>query len=72
VLTPAEVWIAVERGRVARQLNDRATAVQAYSLVVNAWARGDPEVQPMVDEARAALRALGTAGRVAMAGPSAR
>jgi serine/threonine-protein kinase len=72
VLTPAEVWIAVERGRVARLLGDSARAVRAYSLVVSAWQRGDPEVQPMVDEARAALRALGAGGRVAAVAGSAR
>jgi hypothetical protein len=58
-IAPSEVWIAVERGRVARRRNDRPTAVRAYGLVADAWQWGDSEVQPMVDEARAALRALG-------------
>jgi hypothetical protein len=58
-LTPAEVWFAVERGRVARRRNDRLTAIRAYGLVASAWRGGDPEVQPMVEEAVAALHALG-------------
>jgi hypothetical protein len=71
-LTPAEVWIAFERARVARRRNDRRTAVRAYALVADAWRWGDPEVQPMVEEARAALRALGgeAGGQVAGAAPS--
>jgi hypothetical protein len=59
VMTPAEVWIALERGRVARRRNDRRTAVRAFGLVARAWQSGDPEVQPMVAEARSALGALG-------------
>jgi serine/threonine-protein kinase len=61
-LTPAEVLIAFERGRVAVRRNDPRTAVRAFTLVADAWRGGDPEVQPMVDSARAALRALGAAG----------
>jgi hypothetical protein len=59
ILTPAEVWIALERGRVAQRRNDPETARRAYQLVSDAWAPGDPEVQPMVDEAKRALRDLG-------------
>jgi hypothetical protein len=72
-LTPVEVWIALHRGRAARRLNDRATAVRSFAFVVDAWGAGDPEVQPMVDEAREALRALGAReGAVVAAAPAAR
>jgi hypothetical protein len=53
------VWIAAERGRVARARNDRTTAVRAYSFVLRAWQHGDPEAQPLVKEARDVLRTLG-------------
>jgi hypothetical protein len=45
--------------RAAERAGDRATAVDAYGKVEDAWARGDPEVQPLVSEARAALARLG-------------
>ena len=61
-MTPMEVLIALERGRIARRRNDRETAVRAFSLVADAWQRGDPEVQPMVQEARLALRELSRGG----------
>jgi hypothetical protein len=57
-LTPIEILIAMERGRVALQLKDTRTAFRAFTLVVNAWQRGDPEVQPLVEEARRALSTL--------------
>jgi hypothetical protein len=60
VLTPSEVWISAERARVAQQRRDRATARSAYEFVSEAWSRGDPEVQPVLREAREALRNLGT------------
>ena len=46
-------------GRAAEQAGDRATAVDAYAKVEDAWAQGDPEVQPAVNEARTALTRLG-------------
>ncbi len=61
-MTPMEVLIALERGRVARRRNDRETAIRAFSLVADAWQRGDPEVQPMVQEAQLALRELSRSG----------
>ena len=57
-MTPIEILMAMERGRVALQLKDTQTAYRAFTLVVNAWQRGDTELQPMVDEARQALRTL--------------
>ncbi len=59
-VSPIEVSMALERGKVARQRNDTATAIRAFTLVVNAWQRGDPEVQPVVEEAKHALRVLGS------------
>jgi hypothetical protein len=70
VLTPAHVWIAMERGRVALRLRDTATARRAFALVVDAWEGGDPEVQPIVTEARAALRSLGLSSPAVSAGAS--
>ncbi len=63
-ITPIEILMAMERGRVALQLEDSQTAVRSFSLVVNAWQRGDPEVQPMVEEARRALRALSSSAAI--------
>lgn len=57
-MTPIEILIALERGRVAMRMNDNQTAKRAFALVINAWQNGDPEVQPMVDEARRALNEL--------------
>jgi serine/threonine-protein kinase len=51
------VW-ALERGRVNDRLGDRDKAVQAYSLVAQSWMHADPELQPVVAEARAALSRL--------------
>jgi eukaryotic-like serine/threonine-protein kinase len=58
-LTPAEIWIAAERGRVATRLGDRDAAARSYRLVIAAWADGDPEVQRWVADARRALAAPG-------------
>ncbi|MEJ7760958.1 MAG: serine/threonine-protein kinase [Gemmatimonadaceae bacterium] len=57
LLTPSEVWIALERGRLAAKLGKRSEAARAFALVVDAWSRGDPSVQPMVASARAGLEA---------------
>ena len=54
-ISPAEVWIALERGRVASRLRARADADAAYRHVVDAWAGGDAELQPAVAEARRML-----------------
>ena len=63
LLTPAEILIALERGRVAEKLGKKSAALDAYRLVVAAWAGGDPEVQGMVGEARKAKARLeGKAG----------
>jgi hypothetical protein len=51
------VW-ALERGRVNDRLGNRDKAVEAYSFVAQSWRRADPELQPAVAEARAALSRL--------------
>jgi serine/threonine-protein kinase len=52
LITPAEVMIALERGRVAAKLNRRDDALRAFGLVAAAWSTGDPVLKPFVDEAR--------------------
>jgi serine/threonine protein kinase len=59
LLTPAEIVIALERGKVAEAAGQRDIARKSYGLVVRAWARGDPEVQALVKEARTGLGRLG-------------
>jgi serine/threonine-protein kinase len=51
------VW-ALERGRVNDRLGNRDKAIEAYSFVAQSWMRADPELQPVVAEARAALSRL--------------
>ena len=57
-ILPVEVFRALERGRVNERLGNRERAIEGYSLVVRAWRNPDPELQPYVDEARAALLRL--------------
>ena len=52
LITPAEILIALERGRVAAKLGKRDEAVRAFQLVADAWSVGDPEVQRFVAEAK--------------------
>jgi serine/threonine-protein kinase len=58
LLTPTEILIALERGRVEEKMGKKSQALSAYRLVVSAWAAGDQEVQPMVDESRRAIARL--------------
>jgi hypothetical protein len=53
------VPLMLERARLADRLGDTATAVHYYRFVAQAWLHADPELQPVVAEARAALRRLG-------------
>jgi hypothetical protein len=62
VESPFEVLFAFERGRVAERLGERATAIRAYQFVVDAWGRGDPEVQRFVTEARHGLARIHARG----------
>ena len=47
-----------ERGALYQQRGDVARATAAYEKVIAAWERGDESVQPFVDRARSAIRAL--------------
>ena len=54
---PLVLW-ELERGRVHQRLGSTERAMDSYAFVVDAWANGDPEVQPFVQEARRALARL--------------
>jgi hypothetical protein len=58
-VTPEEIVFALERGKVAEAWGKRDIAVKSYLLVVRAWGRGDPEVQPLVRAAQEGIRRLG-------------
>jgi hypothetical protein len=53
--TPVEILRALQRGRVFEGLGDKDRAADGYGFVVRAWRNADPELQPFVAEARAAL-----------------
>jgi hypothetical protein len=53
----AGLW-DLERGRVYEHLGRRAEAAKAYARVADRWRHADPELQPYVAEARAALKRL--------------
>ncbi|HKP33640.1 MAG TPA: hypothetical protein VJT70_02520, partial [Sphingomicrobium sp.] len=59
LVTPAEIVMALERGRVAEAAGRRDIASKAYLQVVQAWARGDPEIQDLVRDARDRAARLG-------------
>ena len=48
----------LQRGRVFERLGRREEALKAYASVAERWGRADPELQPYVAEARAALQRL--------------
>ena len=62
IVSPVEVLFTLERGRVSERLGQREAAARAYQFVVDAWRRGDPDVQPFVVEARRGLARM-QAGR---------
>jgi hypothetical protein len=49
---------ALERGRVNERLGHPEKAVESYSFVVAAWRNADPELQPLVEEAKEAVARL--------------
>jgi serine/threonine-protein kinase len=57
--SPTEVVWALERGRVNERLNNRDKAIESYWFVIAVWRNADPELQPYVQEAKAALQRLG-------------
>ena len=60
---PVDVLRALERGRINERLGNRELAISGYSFVVRAWRNPDPELQPLVNEARAGLARLTTEQR---------
>ena len=52
------MW-ALEGGRVYERLGQREKAIANYGFVVDVWRHADPQLQPYVEEARAALKRLG-------------
>ena len=55
---PIDVLRALERARVRERLGNRERAVTDYAFVANSWQNADPELQPFVQEAKAALQRL--------------
>jgi serine/threonine-protein kinase len=55
---PVDVLRALERGRINERLGNRELAISGYSFVVQAWRNPDPELVPLVNEARAGLARL--------------
>ena len=55
---PGEVFWALLGARVAERRGDREYAVWGYGWVAGMWRNADPELQPYVAEARAALQRL--------------
>ena len=55
----ATVFWPLERGRVDARLGKKDEAIVAYRFVADVWRNADPELQPYVAEARAALKRLG-------------
>jgi len=55
---PSDILIAYERARVAERIGEREDAIAGYRAVVEAWARADAVLQPMVAESRRALLRL--------------
>jgi tetratricopeptide (TPR) repeat protein len=51
------MWM-LDRGRVNQRLGNRAKAIDSYAYVTSAWQNPDPELKPIVDEARRGLSAL--------------
>ena len=52
----------MQRGRVAERLHRREVAMESYQWVADMWQHADPELRPVVDEARAALERLTAEG----------
>jgi tetratricopeptide (TPR) repeat protein len=55
---PLFVIGTLERGRIAEGLGERQKAIDSYQFVVDVWRHADPELEPYVREARAALERL--------------
>jgi hypothetical protein len=55
---PLYVLQRLEQAKIAERLGHRDEALRSYQFVVDMWRRADPELQPYVAEARAALARL--------------
>jgi sirohydrochlorin ferrochelatase len=55
---PSDVLFALELGRVTEHLGDRDAAIAAYRVVIESWSGADAVLQPVVAEARDAIRRL--------------
>ena len=51
----AELLRTLALARAAERAGDKRNAVDAYARIEDFWSHGDPELQPVVKEARAAL-----------------
>ncbi len=57
------VFYRIEAARLNERLGNRDEATAAYQFVIDAWRHADPELQPIVTEARTALARLGAEPR---------
>jgi serine/threonine-protein kinase len=57
-VTPTEIVMAMERGKVATALGHKSDARRCFQLVLQAWARGDPVARNWVAEAQRGLTRL--------------
>jgi len=57
-VTPTEIVMALERGKVATALGHKSDARRCFQLVVEAWARGDPGARTWVTVAQRGLSRL--------------
>jgi hypothetical protein len=55
---PLYVLQRLEQAQIAERLGYRDEALRSYQFVIDMWRRADPELQPEVSEARAALLRL--------------
>src|SRR5262249_10245116 len=59
MLGTVEVFVALERARIAERLQHTATAARGYALVARAWSTGDPEERALAVQAAAKVEQLG-------------
>ena len=57
-MSPAAPLWRLQRGRSAERTGQRDRAIEDYQFVVGMWRHADPELQPYVEEAKAALARL--------------
>src|SRR5437899_4091996 len=58
-ISPTWLLGVFDAGRIAERLGDRQSATRCYRFVAEVWRNADPELQPYVAEAPAALKSLG-------------